>query len=158
MKSHRMAVANALLCAGSLAALLATRADLAAPADPVGLSLPRRAQALRADIEAEYRHLRAIKALPRSSAETLDVTAAVRRDLEGLSLGQAKAIALAAGCSIAPAADGRLSARTVLGGVFDRKYVFALDLAAPRAQPDGAPVEAIAAKLYLLYVPNADRR
>jgi len=121
--------------------------------------LRQRGKELRADIDATYKQLQASHALSNTVNGGNDLTAVVLKYVSvGDSFADAEAILRAAGCVIGVSKQGSVTAAIDLGGGFlELKHTFAATLT-PRVAGDFSAVNAVSAKIYVKYVPNADKR
>jgi hypothetical protein len=161
-QSTVLLVGLAILCGGaiSLARPARSYAAPAPPNEPISAdALSQRGMQLRAEIDATYKQLRASKTLANAVNEANDVTAIVLKYIPpGISFDDAEAILRASGCTIGPPQQGHIFARSHMKDrFFDLKHSFAVELI-PQVPGDFQVVRRVSARIYLEYVPNADRR
>ncbi len=132
----------------------------AAPAAPLSAAESvQRGTQLRAEIDACYQQLRTSRALKNAVHDGNDVTATVLEFIPvGTRLDDATAILRAAGGTIEPPQHGHIDARIRMkDGLLDLKHTLTVELS-PQDPGDFTRVHAVAATIYLQYVPNANNR
>lgn len=157
-----------LLMMLSLVSLFATTQSVAAQAKASAApaaehvsedALHQQGEQLRAAIDEAFLQLRASKSLKESVHDANDVTAIVVTYIPvGMSLADADAIVKATGWKIEPSRQGRIIARTRMRDrLFDAKHALAVEIV-PEASDGFSVVKTVSASIYLVYLPNANKR